>query len=288
MNSTLPYYSIRPSLLIQEIKDGSFFNNYKLNIILGHEAEFTPQLYSIVNKLGNKCIISLSAHLLKDLAKLQHLLPEIYTLLALNKISAEKRVLPVLIDGREQPQFINIEVLQNYLIKQGLTGIQLPVFNCSENGLQTVDDCSLFVVKDQLKEVQYAGSEMLSNSGMVNITFSYELIKEIEINEPLINNINDFERYRVINSAIPSGNTHEEELNWELELWKRRTGLYKEFLSLSKHIQEQEYYDLHNWYKNEYEILPLWYKRFGHIIKVIMGKRSFKSLFSDKVKKYRD
>lgn len=43
-----------------------------------------------------------------------------------------------------------------------------------------------------------------------------------------------------------------------------------------------------NFYKNEYEILPLWYKRLGHIIKVIMGKRTFGSLFNDKVKKYRD
>jgi len=34
-----------------------------------------------------------------------------------------------------------------------------------------------------------------------------------------------------------------------------------------------------DWYNKEYEILPLWYKRFGHIIKVIMGKRKFKSLF---------
>lgn len=41
-------------------------------------------------------------------------------------------------------------------------------------------------------------------------------------------------------------------------------------------------------YYHEYEILPLWYKRFGHIIKVITGKRTFRSLFDDKVKKYRD
>jgi len=44
--------------------------------------------------------------------------------------------------------------------------------------------------------------------------------------------------------------------------------------------------ELLSFYKNEYEILPLWYKRFGHIIKVLMGKRTFHSLFSDKVKKY--
>lgn len=41
-------------------------------------------------------------------------------------------------------------------------------------------------------------------------------------------------------------------------------------------------------YHFEYEILPLWYKRFGHVIKVLMGKRTFKSLFNDNVKKYKD
>ncbi len=45
---------------------------------------------------------------------------------------------------------------------------------------------------------------------------------------------------------------------------------------------------LKNYYTNEYEILPLWYKRFGHIIKVLYGKRSLRSLFNDNVKKYKD
>jgi hypothetical protein len=45
---------------------------------------------------------------------------------------------------------------------------------------------------------------------------------------------------------------------------------------------------LQNYYNNEYEVLPLWYKRLGHIIKVLMGKRSFKSLYSDNAKRYRD
>ena len=33
------------------------------------------------------------------------------------------------------------------------------------------------------------------------------------------------------------------------------------------------------WYRKEYEILPRWYKKFGHVIKVFKGKRTFKSLF---------
>jgi len=45
---------------------------------------------------------------------------------------------------------------------------------------------------------------------------------------------------------------------------------------------------LQEYYRHEYENLPLWYKRFGHIIKVITGKRTFGSLFNDSVKKYKD
>ena len=45
--------------------------------------------------------------------------------------------------------------------------------------------------------------------------------------------------------------------------------------------------ELISFYKDEYEILPMWYKRFGHIIKVVTGKRTFKSLFNDNVKKYK-
>ena len=46
--------------------------------------------------------------------------------------------------------------------------------------------------------------------------------------------------------------------------------------------------ELMKFYNQEYEILPLWYKRFGHIIKVITGKRTFKSLFKDGVEKYKE
>ncbi|MEJ8816635.1 hypothetical protein [Lacibacter sp. H407] len=34
------------------------------------------------------------------------------------------------------------------------------------------------------------------------------------------------------------------------------------------------------WYMKEYEVLPVWYKRVGHLIKAATGKRTFKSLFT--------
>lgn len=45
---------------------------------------------------------------------------------------------------------------------------------------------------------------------------------------------------------------------------------------------------LQNYYNNEYEVLPLWFKRLGHIVKVLTGKRSVKSLYNDNVKKYKE
>lgn len=51
-------------------------------------------------------------------------------------------------------------------------------------------------------------------------------------------------------------------------------GLLKEIENLKKNrdaIQE--------WYLKEYEVLPKWYKRTGHVIKAFMGKRTFRSLF---------
>ncbi|MDP4147902.1 MAG: hypothetical protein Q8927_03175 [Bacteroidota bacterium] len=42
---------------------------------------------------------------------------------------------------------------------------------------------------------------------------------------------------------------------------------------------KEDYDVLFRWYQAEYEVLPLWYKRFGHVIKTFMGKRTFRSLF---------
>jgi hypothetical protein len=57
-------------------------------------------------------------------------------------------------------------------------------------------------------------------------------------------------------------------------------------ISVIRTKYKDDYEQLFKWYHNEYEILPLWYKRFGHVLKVVLGKRTFRSLFNDHVKKY--
>jgi len=50
-------------------------------------------------------------------------------------------------------------------------------------------------------------------------------------------------------------------------------------LQAQVHAETKRANDTFNWYKNEYEVLPRWYKKFGQLIKALMGKRTFKSLF---------
>lgn len=75
-----------------------------------------------------------------------------------------------------------------------------------------------------------------------------------------------------------------DDLNHELYLKAINEKNVRFYLS----IQKEERAKGLKYYYYEYEILPKWYKQFGHIIKVIMGKRTFRSLFSDNVKKYKD
>ena len=55
---------------------------------------------------------------------------------------------------------------------------------------------------------------------------------------------------------------------------------YKTHIEVLKSVHEAT--ELQLYYDNEYEILPIWYKRLGHILKFLMGKRNFKSLFNNK------
>jgi regulator of replication initiation timing len=66
-------------------------------------------------------------------------------------------------------------------------------------------------------------------------------------------------------------------LEEENEYLKRELGHYKIF---NKQLKEQDESErILRFYHKEYEQLPLWYKRLGHVIKVILGKRKLSSLY---------
>ena len=50
---------------------------------------------------------------------------------------------------------------------------------------------------------------------------------------------------------------------------------HKKYLEIALNQKETE--NILDFYHKQYEVLPLWYKRFGHLIKIILGKRKFKN-----------
>jgi hypothetical protein len=79
--------------------------------------------------------------------------------------------------------------------------------------------------------------------------------------------------------------------------WQVRTTLLEEKLeSLTNYhlhnnapesVYKKQVTELLDFYNTEYEVLPLWFKRLGQVVKVLTGKRTFKSLYNDNVKKYK-
>lgn len=67
---------------------------------------------------------------------------------------------------------------------------------------------------------------------------------------------------------------------------ERELGNQKQYVEVLRSNHQAK--EIQEFYAREYDILPLWYKRFGHVLKVLMGKRTFRSLFRDDVKKYKD
>lgn len=93
----------------------------------------------------------------------------------------------------------------------------------------------------------------------------------------------------LIYSLIRTNQALEKELH---TLGNRHSGTEMELRHQKQYVEvlrsDHATKELQNYYTREYEILPLWYKRFGHIIKVLTGKRTFQSLFRHDVKKYKD
>lgn len=284
LNLQTPYYTV--SALVFEQNENNF-GAVKLNILINKASDFTPHLYAALNRLENEYIISICAPILEDRNLLTGLLPKIYILLALNKPLHSQRIIPIFSDAQHQSQALNIAMVQAYLNDQGLHNLKLPIFDCTLTNVQTtIDGCSLFIAHEQPVELQNLLLGKKEHSTKMIIAFRNEnddFTIPAGLKEQLLVNEREYAQH----AAISRFYIAKEEFESETELWRKRTLLYKDFLSLSKKVQEKEYYDVLDWYTKEYEVLPLWFKRIGHIVKAVTGKRTVQSLFSDKVKKYK-
>ncbi len=277
--SIFPYYTIAAPLLFND--NTAIAGQVKLNIVLEKENDLTPQLFEAVSLLDKDYMLSLSSSLLSNTSA--DVKSKIYLLLIMNPSFKRDIIIPVLGENYNSAIELAINEIKIYLKQQGLAGIEFPFFNTSLNQDQTVGKCYIITVPPLNNFLQ---NEAFSQAHTF-IILSLTAIASMDAFSTWRKDFN-FETISNLAYGIHSDYILKEEFDSERSLWKKRVAVYQEFLSLSKKVQEAEYYEVLNWYKREYEILPLWYKQFGHIIKVIMGKRSFRSLFDDTVKKYKD
>jgi hypothetical protein len=107
-----------------------------------------------------------------------------------------------------------------------------------------------------------------------------EILDEIQKKEMELHNTEHYKFANLVYNKQKLIEKYRKELDMKVST-EKNTQLY---LSM----QKKQTADNVEWYHHEYEILPTWYKRLGHIIKVLMGRRTFRSLFNDKAKKYKD
>ncbi|MET0299930.1 MAG: hypothetical protein ABW036_09215 [Flavitalea sp.] len=191
----------------------------------------------------------------------------------------------ILVDG----DFPKAEIvsLQQKLSKQGFHQVKFWPLANSKNALVVNEEAVLsmdwakqnllssFAAMNGFVVFDFNDPEVAANAHSKLASFCH---KYFDSNPELAN---AFEEYRSVKSRYEILKARSGQLQQQLASSEKTVGVIR-----TKY--KDDYENLFKWYHNEYEVLPLWYKRFGHILKVILGKRSFRSLFSDDVKKYKD
>jgi hypothetical protein len=167
---------------------------------------------------------------------------------------AAEILLPVLAD--EQPENGMMARIDGFFAQQGHV-VSMPLVNPA-----------LGSWRDHTVELRFFEDNQTPEQNIVEIKSAIQSLREAN-------------RY-------PKSTSTSTEYEWELQKWKQRTRLYQEFLELSKAVQQQEYFEVVDWYQKEYEALPRWYKKFGQVIKTIQGKRSIASFFPSGMKRKRN
>lgn len=178
-----------------------------------------------------------------------------------------------------------IESINKAAIKQGFSGVRFAVIDDKKNNTSTkaltVSDVGMNLhdeVANWMQQVK-SGND-LSELHLLIPERDEQRLSFLADEEAKLRSNSDYQLVEAVYKKQQQLEQYRYQLSMK-EISEKNTKLY-----LS--IQKQERANGLEWYYYEYEILPLWYKRFGHVIKVLQGKRSFKSLFNDDVKKYKD
>ena len=193
-------------------------------------------------------------------------------------------------EDKENNEIKNLIVLLNsILVDHGYNGV-FPIYFSNEN--KSIDnDCNfLFTSSITNNEITSTYCELIKNNfysskfiGIKSLNYEdvilalIETEKKMQEEQPKL--YYHLKNYKLLNIEL---------LNLSKNLNITQLDLQNQKIYLEFYKNKDEAIKLYTFYQNEYEILPLWYKKLGHIIKVIMGKRTFRSLFDNNVKKYKN
>jgi hypothetical protein len=180
----------------------------------------------------------------------------------------------------ELSAYLSSQGFNPVIINQLVTPVERPETN----------SCCLFTSPAEL--VKYYKEILQSDQSYNNSLFFYAHSPEVfvETISSLQQAENDFkENFPGVYTLINNNRMLEKEMNVlriKMEYTENELSHQKQYNEILR--SEHSTKELQKYYDHEYEILPKWYKRFGHILKVITGKRTFRSLFNDDVKKYKN
>ena len=178
--------------------------------------------------------------------------------------------------------------LSAYLASQGFNNVtinQLVTTTQSE-----AKSCCLFTSPEELLKYY---KEILQNGQYYNNSIFY-YVSSMETFYSTLSSLQQVENeFKQDHSKLYALINKNRILEKEISELRRKMAYIETELSYQKHHNDilrsdHSTKELQKYYDHEYEILPAWYKRFGHILKVITGKRTFRSLFRDDVKKYKN
>lgn len=271
MNCPVVFISIPYSALKNQIRT-EYDMETGVNILIDSSDIDMALILDHVRRFNFNFIFSLPDDILNS--EINSLLPSLYTLFTLSGCFGEcNNSIPVFLSVPGSQ--VNIQNIKDYFLLQGEKNITFTIFEPAD--LQ-VKNTTLLTNTTQLKKLDEDQIQQYISLKISQIILSSGNCPQLEMIKKENKYVDLFLRITSLNNTA-SWNQHES------ELWQNRAKLYLSFIALGKEVAQKEYYDIKEWYHQEYETLPLWFKRLGHIVKVLMGKRSFKSLFSDNVKK---
>jgi hypothetical protein len=279
------YITIPYSLLGDETQIScNHVNDVGVNVLIDQEEIDIKNIMDYVRKLDYYYIFSLSSAIING-AAFDNLLPKLYTLFTLSASFTKKnKSIPVFADTSTD-QLMGLKKIKDYFFQQSEPDIELLRFDSDEI---RAEKNILLAGLTHLKLFTEVQLEEYRSKEINQIIIPFKGVAHLKHEMELITSLSQDNRYTKLFFEMTTLRMNSCQLLYQSELWEKRAKLYLSFLSISKKIDKSQYYDLQQWYEREYEVLPVWYKRVGHIVKVLIGKRNFRSLFSDNVKKYKN